>query len=146
MSKWSYFQGANAAYIDQIFEQYRKDPDSVEESWRSFFEGLELGSEMSGSAVTIPKPNPLHSADLNKESKVTEVINFFRSRGRFLAKLDPLGIKPPQETFELKSYGLSEADLAESFTAGSLIGLGKATLRDILARLEQTYANTFAVE
>lgn len=146
MSKWSYFQGANAAYIDQLFEQYREDPTSLEDSWRSFFEGLELGSEMVAGEAPELRPNPLHSGDLNKEAKITEVINFFRSRGRFLAKLDPLGMKPPQERFELKNFGLSETDLSESFTAGSLIGLGKAPLRDIIARLEQTYASTLAVE
>lgn len=146
MSKWSYFQGANAAYIDELFEQYRHDPSSVEDSWRSFFEGMELGAEMSVGDFASTMPSPLQSSDLNKEAKVTEVINYYRSRGRFLAKLDPLGIKPPQERFELKNFGLTEADLNETFTAGSLIGLGKASLRDILSRLEQTYANTLAVE
>ncbi len=146
MSKWTYFQGANASYIDQIFEQYRQDPSSVEDTWRSFFEGMELGAEMADGGETRAKPNALQSSDLNKEAKVTEVINFFRSRGRFLAKLDPLGMKPPQERFELKNFGLSESDLTETFTAGSLIGLGKASLRDILSRLEQTYASTLAVE
>ena len=146
MSKWTYFQGANAAYIDDLFEQYRKDPTSVEDTWRSFFEGMELGAEMSGGGTSANAPRAIESADLNKEAKVTEVINFYRSRGRFLAKLDPLGMKPPQERFELKKFGLSEADLGETFTAGTLIGLGKASLRDIIARLEQTYANTIAVE
>jgi 2-oxoglutarate dehydrogenase E1 component len=146
VSKWTYFQGANASYIDQIFEQYRKDPSSVEDTWRSFFEGMELGAEMADGGATRTNTNPLQSSDLNKEAKVTEVINYFRSRGRFLAKLDPLGMKPPQERFELKNFGLSEADLGETFTAGSIIGLGKATLRDIVERLKQTYARTLAVE
>jgi len=143
-TKWSYFQGSNAGYIDQVFEEYRTDPYSVEESWRTFFEGLELGSSMgekkASSAGLVASPK------LNKEAKVAEVINFYRSRGRFLAKLDPLGIKVPQERFELKNFGLDESDLGESFTAGTLIGLGEATLQKIINHLEATYASNVAVE
>ena len=51
MQKFSYLKSQNAEYIDELFEKYLQNPDSVEPSWRYFFEGLELGTDIGVETV-----------------------------------------------------------------------------------------------
>src|SRR5690606_30058920 len=81
------------------------------------------------------------------EAKVADLINAYRERGRLIANLDPLS--PPPAThplLDLTNFHLSPKDLKRNFTAGNLIGLGTASLEDIVNRLRQTYCQSIAVE
>jgi 2-oxoglutarate dehydrogenase E1 component len=153
VQKFSYLKSNNADYIDGLFSQYLKDPESVEPSWRYFFEGMELGAEpaVDGTAQAnghaAPSTAPGASVDLSAEAKVAELINAYRELGRVLADINPL-VPPPSShpMLQLERFGLSAADLSRTFTAGRLIGLGPAPLSEIIARLKETYSSRIGVE
>ncbi len=174
MAPFSYLSPNNAQYIDELFEKYVADPTSVDDTWRYFFDGLELGAQSTGStaqsviqggltngnghAVTenghtqkqpqlVAVNNLGERIDLSSEAKVAELINAYRERGRLLANLDPLGSPPTSHPLlELQNFKLTEADLERTFTAGKLIGIGPAKLKDIIARLKEIYCSCVAVE
>ncbi len=145
-NKYSYLQTPNSDYIDELFQNYLKDPNSVDESWKYFFDGMEFGLEN-----TVPAENgqvALPGVDLSSEAKVADLINYFRSQGKSYADLDPLGIQPRKDSgrLDLSAFGLSQSDMDRTFTAGKLVGLGTKTLREIMIHLKATYCNKIAVE
>ena len=167
MEKFSYLKSTNAEYIDEMLTRYSQDPDSVDASWRYFFEGIELGTDAAaenghaseinhgasngsaGTAVPVAA-RPAVSAsgvDLSSEAKVAELIMAYRELGRLVADIDPL--TPPLTThplLELSHFQLSSEDLQKTFTAGKLIGMGPAKLTDIISRLRETYSGQIGVE
>ncbi len=168
MENLGYLRGGTADYIEELLERYKADPTSIDESWRYFFDGLELGAlvgdtesmhengHANGATATNGKVAPVValassqgslSIDLNAEAKVADLIHAYRSYGRFLARLDPLSEPLKTHPFlELGRFGLAESDLARTFTAGKLIGMGAATLADILTRLKLIYCASIGVE
>jgi len=157
MQKYSYLKSSNADYIDDLFARYSADPSSVDDTWRYFFEGLELGDAdtaahtsgyTNGHAVAPPSTSlSVSSVDLLSEAKVADLISAYRESGKWLADLNPLGsAASAHPDLELSRFGLSTADLTRSFQAGKLIGLGTATLQTIIARLREIYCRTIAVE
>ncbi len=151
--KFSYLQGGNVEYIDALFEQYSRDPASVEESWRYLFEGMELGadaeaarsrSQKSDSAVSAPASTGI---DWSRELKVAELIEAYRSYGAWLADINPLvPAASSHPELDLAHFGLGNADLDQIFQTGKLMGLGAAKLSVILAALHDTYCRTIATE
>ena len=158
----------NAAYLEDLYEQYLRDPASVAPAWRRFFEtlprvdGVTQDIPHSGirdefrrlahqvrPAVAIPPDRsapPIESA--HKQVKVLQLINAYRFRAHQIARLDPLGLReaPNIPELDLRHYGLSEADLDTVFETGSLVGPRQASLREILAQLRATYAGTIGAE
>ena len=162
MQKLSYLSHSNAGYIEELFERYNADPDTVDPSWRYFFDGLELGAEVSqpaegpnqapAPAGTAPTPSTGPSrqslaVDFDAEAKVAELILAYRGLGRLLAHIDPLSPAPVSHPLlELSRFGLTQADLSKIFTAGRLVGMGPAKLSDIIARVAETYSHHIGVE
>jgi 2-oxoglutarate dehydrogenase E1 component len=165
MNKFSYLNNSNPDFIEDIYSQYRKDPDSVAESWKYFFDGLELGyssdepplpnmphsngaapaTEKAPTSVTAGQNKP--SIDLSSEAKVADLINAYRERGHLLAHINPLDDRPTgHPLLQLDHFGLGDKDMDRPFTAGKFLGLGTATLRQILDRLHQIYCSSIGVE
>ncbi|MDR3607299.1 MAG: thiamine pyrophosphate-dependent enzyme, partial [Oligoflexia bacterium] len=144
-NKFSYLKSSNADYIDELLARFIQDPDSVDPSWRYFFEGLELGTETAAPAAAEVHAAP--STDLSSEAKVAELINAYRELGRLIANINPISAAPSSHPLlDLGRFGLSSSDLTRTFTAGKLIGMGPATLADIIARLRATYCGSIGVE
>ncbi len=136
MQKFSYLQVGNVDYIDALYGNYLSDPSSVDESWRYLFEGLELGAATN---------NP--SLDWANELKVAELIEAYRCHGGWLAAINPLEPAPSSHpNLELAYFGLTNDDLQKTFQTGKLLGLGAATLSQILSFLRETYCRSIAVE
>lgn len=133
----------NLELIEQNHQRWRNDPASVEESWRIFFEGYELGQTTSSGAA----------ADVNLEvaqaqANVTRLIDGYREIGHYLADLDPLKLNPPRDThelLELSSFGLSTEDLDREFFT-RLTDPPHCTLRQLIAILRETYCRKIGVE
>ncbi len=158
----------NAAYLEELYERFLRDPVSVASAWRSYFESLPrvdgVERDVSHSEVreefrrlahqsypaAVPREDtrvaPVESA--HKQVKVLQLINAFRYRAHQTARLDPLGLReaPAIPELDLRYYGLSETDLDAVFETGSLVGPRQATLREILALLRATYGATIGVE
>ncbi len=138
----------NLELIEEYYERWRKDPASVEDSWRFFFEGFEIGQQGIGSG-----PPGTAAADLDParaQAAVTRLIDAYRELGHYLADLDPLGLAPRSESHELldlTAFGLTEADLDRAFYSRVVNqDGGSSTLRELLDALRQTYCGTIGVE
>lgn len=150
LTRFSYLKSTNIAYIDELFENFLKNPESVDPSWRYFFEGLELGID---APAQTPAPTSgvetaaSSSSDLSGEAKVADLINAYREMGRILANVNPLSAPPASHPLlDLARFQLTNADLDKSFNAGKFLGAGNAKLKDIISRLKDTYCGSIGVE
>lgn len=135
--------GAN--YLEAFYQDFLRDPTSVEPEWRAVFSAFEHTQDGSGAAG-------LSKADMEvlsrKQNAVWRLIAAYRHVGYKLARLDPLERQeaPAVRELELESYGLTAADLDLCFHAGSLETHPGATLAEILAILRETYCRSIGAE
>ena len=154
--------GGNADFLDALYEQYLRDPASVDERWRAYFAQLPPGAgpERAHAPVvagiverarqgqkSAPAAGGLPDA---RQAAVSRLIQIWINRAHLIANIDPLGLMPhPQiPALDPGHYGLSAADLDQEFFTGSR---GDAVpkrekLRDILAQLRTIYAGTIGAE
>lgn len=142
MDNLSYLSNADPSAIDELYKQYQKDPESVEFGWRKFFEGFEFQkTSYEEGAGTVVSEGTL------KEFKVLNLIHGYRTRGHLFTQTNPVRERRKYSpTLALENFGLSEDDLGTEFEAGHEIGIGKATLKDIVDHLEETYCESIGVE
>ncbi|MCH1517980.1 MAG: 2-oxoglutarate dehydrogenase E1 component [Flavobacteriaceae bacterium] len=146
MDKYSFLNAAHTGYFAQLYDQYLQQPDSVEPSWRAFFQGFDFGMENSsdaefdGVATEIPE-------HLQREFKVVQLIDAYRTRGHLFTKTNPVRDRRTYTpNLDIENYGLSKADLNEVFSAGETMGIGPSTLAKIIEHLEQIYCDSIGVE
>ncbi|WP_412561799.1 2-oxoglutarate dehydrogenase E1 component [Winogradskyella sp. MIT101101] len=148
MDKYSFLNAAHTAYFADLYDQYLKNPDSVEPSWRAFFQGYDFGSEnygmegeiVEGVSTQIPE-------QLQKEFQVVKLIDGYRSRGHLFTKTNPVRARRKYApTLEIENFGLSKSDLQTVFSAGEIIGLETASLQNIIDHLERIYCDSIGVE
>ncbi|MBC7369064.1 MAG: 2-oxoglutarate dehydrogenase E1 component [Undibacterium sp.] len=145
---------ANSAVIEQMYQAWLDNPDSVDPTWRAFFQGFALGNGNGSlaSALTAPSDGTTPTAgiaivDSLKQARVHYLINAYRAIGHLQSHLDPLNAPPaPVEKLSLEQFNLSAADLDTSFDTGTYLGGGQLKLRDIVAALQQTYCGHVGVE
>ena len=141
MDKFSYVGTSDVNAIEQLFLQYKQDENSVDTSWKDFFKGFEFAkTSYDGDGGAIPE-------NVSKEFKVIGLINGYRQRGHLFTKTNPVRQRRTYEpSLALENFGLSDKDTDTIFQAGSVIGIGAAKLKDIIAHLEQTYCQSIGVE
>jgi 2-oxoglutarate dehydrogenase E1 component len=140
MDNLSYLAGAHSSFIDELYHAYKKDPESVEFGWRKFFEGFEF-SKMNYEDAQVPQDY------YPAEFKVSNLIHAYRERGHLFTLTNPVRTRRKYSpTLDLENFDLSEADLDTPFQSGNRLGLGRATLREIIAHLNQTYCQSIGVE
>ncbi|SFE21025.1 2-oxoglutarate dehydrogenase E1 component [Nitrosomonas sp. Nm166] len=165
----SLLSGANASFIEAVYEEYLHNPHAVALAWREYFDQL---TKQSDTAVTrqlpIPDNTPVVAAartsgieiqtalpdvviadtDARKQVAVLQLINMYRYLGLNQAKLDPLGLNPQPDVPELSPahFGFTEADMDKVFNTGSLVGPERARLREILQILRETYCGSVGAE
>ena len=136
----------NDAYIAELFENYQRDPDSVDESWRQLFRlAQSLGSGMASRAGDGETSVSSEPAYLRKVAGAAALIDGIRHYGHLAAQLDPLGAKPPGAA-ELtpEFYGIAEQDLAH--VPAIALGFDLGTAADVADRLRQIYSGTIGYE
>jgi 2-oxoglutarate dehydrogenase E1 component len=163
----SHISGANADYVEALYETYLTDPNAVPEEWRSYFEQLPRVSETATHDIPHSpirdhfaklakqpvKANGVVNSEVSeherKQVRVIQLVSAYRQRGHQEAQLDPLGLwkRVGVPDLELQYHQLSEADFDTVFQTGSLyIGRDQATLRDIYESLRQTYCRSIGAE
>jgi len=143
MKDYSYVFNAHPNFIDNMYQQYMNDPQSVEEGWRVFFDGFEFASKQSDSEIEQGAP----ALSSSKEFSVYAIIEGFRNRGHLLSTTNPIRQRRDRKPhLDLSDYNLSEADLDKQFNVSSLISLKNASLREILDRLQVIYAKNIGFE
>jgi 2-oxoglutarate dehydrogenase E1 component len=154
--------GSNASFIEELYEQYLVDPNTVPVAWRSYFDALpslpngahdQAHSQIQRAFAALPKAaaSPVLAADAELERKqvyVLQLINAHRFLGLRVANLDPLNrhAKPVIAELDPAYYGLNESDLYTTFDTGSLVGSARMTLSEILRLLRQTYCGSIGAE
>ena len=131
----------NDGYVAEAYEAYRRDPASVDESWRQFFKFAE-----SLTAATQPGPSEKIDASLLKKvAGAAALIDSIRAYGHLAAEIDPLGTRPPG-TPELtpEFHGITEADLGT--IPGEALGAPEATAAEAVARLRNLYSSNIGFE
>ena len=146
MDKFSFLNAAHSGFIADLYDQYTTNPDSVEPSWKSFFQGYDLANEEydnSGKEITsIEIPEQVH-----KEFHVIELINGYRSRGHLFTKTNPVRDRRKYSpNLDFGNFGLHKSDLESVFSACEIIGLKPTKLSTIIDHLEQMYCDSIGVE
>jgi 2-oxoglutarate dehydrogenase E1 component len=149
MDKYSYISNAHGAYIDDLYKTWQADPESVDESWRKFFEGFEFSLHHNGEngngqykqgAISVEAISP-------KEICVRNLIHAYRTRGHLRSKTNPVRNRRDRKALlDLSDFQLGEEDLDTEFDVGNVIGIGRATLRDIYASLKKIYEGPIGFE
>jgi 2-oxoglutarate dehydrogenase E1 component len=139
MDKYSFLNAAHTAHFAELYDQYLINPDSVEPSWRAFFQGFDFGMEQQAD-VEIPE-------DVLKEFRVVKLIDAYRGSGHLFTKTNPVRRRRQYSpTLDIKNFGLDQDDLTTVFSAGDIIGIGAASLADIIIHLESIYCESIGME
>jgi 2-oxoglutarate dehydrogenase, E1 component len=154
MKDFSYITNSSPAFIENMYKEFVANPESVDVEFRKFFEGFDFAvtnglAAQNGTSYTSQNGTSSGSgkSEWRKELAVYRLILGYRNKGHLLAHTNPIKKRKDRgANLELSFYGLSEADLDTKFEVGSSIGLGTATLRDILAHLQRCYAHHVGVE
>ena len=145
----SLLHGANAVWLEHLYESWRRDPASVDPSWRACFQ--EIAASAAGAAAGKAGHDGL-SVLADKQAKVLQLINALRYRGHQAAELDPLGLydelyeRPSVPDTHLDYYAFSDADMHRVFNTGSLFMAPEATLGEIHSLLRDTYSRSIGTE
>ncbi|WP_298779774.1 2-oxoglutarate dehydrogenase E1 component [uncultured Polaribacter sp.] len=145
MDKFSFLNAAHTGFIADLYDQYLVNPDSVEPSWRSFFQGYDLANEnYSFKEEEISTEIP---QEVRKEFFVVDLINGYRTRGHLFTKTNPVRQRRQYEpSLKIENFGLSKEDLDKEFSAGEILGLGKTKLSKIIENLQRIYCDSIGVE
>lgn len=157
MDKYSFLNAAHTSFFAALYDKYLVSPDSIEPSWRAFFQGFDFGMETvldeggiplqkdrETTALELQKEVPLA---LQKEFKVVKLIDGYRSRGHLFTKTNPVRDRRQYyPTPDIENFGLEQSDMETVFTAGEILGIGPTTLRKIISHLTSIYCDAIGVE
>jgi 2-oxoglutarate dehydrogenase E1 component len=156
MDRFSFLNAAHTEFFADLYEQYTENPDSVEPSWRSFFQGFDFGmttyneeqavNQMANMASNQVQ-NGAASDKILKEFNVLKLIDGYRTRGHLFTKTNPVRDRRIfSPNLQLENYGLSNDDLNTVFDAAKVLGHQPSTLQDILTHLRNVYCQHIGIE
>ena len=147
MDNFSFLNTAHATFFADLYDQYLQDPDSLEPSWKAFFQGYDFANSDFLQKELVEGVSPQVPEKVLKEFRVINLINGYRTRGHLFTKTNPVRERRTYvPTLELKNFDLSDSDLETVFNAGEIIGLGPQSLKVIIAHLEEIYCDSIGVE
>ncbi len=144
MDKYSYISNADVGYLDQLYQAYKQNPTSVDATWQKFFEGYEFSQQRYGENGHVPGTGD----SLNiKETQVRNLIFQYRTFGHLKSNTNPVRQRRNHNVnLDHKSVGLTDADLDTEFDVAAEIGMGRATLRKIIEKLNSVYLGPIGFE
>ena len=164
MDKFSFLNAAHSQLIEDLYQQYLKYPDTLEPSWKAFFQGFDFalenyGDEIGGNQPATTPQNAVQFAnqqaangqipnDIQKEFDVMNLIQAYRHRGHLFTNTNPVRERRHYEpTLDIENFGLSKDDLNKKFNSATEIGMeGAATLAEIVKRLDNIYCESIGTE
>ncbi len=157
MDKYSFLNTAHTSFFAELYDKYLTNPDSVEPSWRAFFQGFDFGMESTLDELDLPSQNRSAITSvtaggevpeaLHKEFQVIRLINGYRGRGHLFTRTNPVRDRRQYiPSLDVENFGLSTDDLETVFTAGEIIGIGPKPLQEIIGHLKRIYCDAIGVE
>ncbi|MCH9609040.1 MAG: Multifunctional 2-oxoglutarate metabolism enzyme [Chlamydiales bacterium] len=124
---------ANVQVLEAMHEQFLRDPQSVDPSWRYFFEGVEFGGSSQGEEQDV---------------RTLYLIDAYRYFGHLKANLNPIAISPPLDPpeLDLSRFGLQSSDLQKTFPTYGILPEKNAPLQTLLQRLQSIYCGSVGYE
>lgn len=146
MKDFQFITNSDPGYIEGLYNDFVKDPNSVDVDMRKFFEGFDFA--VSNQAVAAPvKGQGIVATNLQKEFAVYQLILAYRKKGHLVAKTNPIRERKERHAnLGLDNFGLSDADLSTQFDAGRFAGMEKSTLQQIVDHLQKCYTTHVGVE
>jgi 2-oxoglutarate dehydrogenase E1 component len=151
--------GGSLGFLDEMYDQFQEQPAAVDPSWREVFDGGAPRAPTNGNgraAVARPpvpafmRPGPVTMSPITAQAvpSVWPLVNAYRSRGHFAANLDPLGLLETARIVELDpaTWGFTAADDVRTIEPTGVHGMPRATLADLVARLQRVYASSVGLE
>lgn len=155
---------ANVQFVEALYAEYLRDPASVPEDWRAYFDSLIAEGDFLQASVEptfgmhsdverrsrqdirgVLAPRDLEVAVF--QERVDQLVRSYRVRGHMIARIDPLGApRGPEPELELAFHGLSEEDLDRIVSTDTIPGAETQTLREVIERLQNTYCRSIGVE
>lgn len=149
MKDFSYITNSHPSYIENLYNDFVQNPESVDPDFRKFFEGFDyaVANGTNGHAVASVSGSPAVAGDLTKEFSVYSLIQAYRKKAHLVADTNPIRKRKDRgANLELKYFGLTAADLGQTFVSSQFIGLPNATLQQIIDKLEAVYCRSVGVE
>jgi len=148
-------------FVEALYEQYLRDPETISPDWRSYFQGLSDGNGSTRRQPVAPSFKPFSifnppgsgnggssdSTDAILQERVDQLVRNYRVRGHIIARVDPLDIpraRPPE--LDPEFWGFTEADMDRQFSCESMRPDGTLPLREIIERLRNTYCRSIGVQ
>lgn len=143
MDKFTFVGNSDVNAIDDLYEKYKNNPESVDIEWARFFEGIDFAKmdfDSSEDGKVMPE-------NFQRELKVLRLIEDYRFRGHLFTRTNPVRERRKYSpTLAIENFGLETKDLDVVFQAGIDIGIGPAPLKDIIKHLEDTYCQSIGIE
>lgn len=167
MDKFSFLNSVHSSFIEGLYQQYLQFPDSLEITWKAFFQGYDFANESydrrekiklheyvdtiinnSNSNVNDKGVSQEIFEKIKKEFKVINLINGYRQRGHLFTKINPVRERKKYfPSLDIENFGLSSSDLQKKFSAGEIIGIEKEeNLKNIIDKLKEIYCDSIGIE
>jgi len=156
MDRFSFLNAAHTEFFAQLYDQYLDNPDSVEPSWRSFFQGFDFGMATYNEENVIDQMTSFASNSVSngtvsekvlKEFNVIKLIDGYRTRGHLFTKTNPVRDRRTYSpNLDIENFGLAAADLETVFDAAKILGKQPTSLKEIIRHLENIYCQSIGVE
>jgi 2-oxoglutarate dehydrogenase E1 component len=125
-------------YMEVLYERWKEDPESVDASWQLFFQGVDMAS--------CPR-DCIAAGQARDQSGAASLIYNYRGQGHRIARTNPLSVSSAVlPDLQLANFGFAEIDLDRIFDTGHLHLPQRATLKEILGVLRETYCGPVGVE
>jgi 2-oxoglutarate dehydrogenase E1 component len=153
MDRFSFLNAAHTAFFADLYDQYLENPDTVEPSWRAFFQGFDFANEFQNpveqlEAIADGKaPFAGNAEKIQKEFQVLKLIDGYRSRGHLFTQTNPVRERRTYSPdLKIENFGLTNADLNIVFDAAKVVNLNPCSLQEIIKHLDNVYCQHIGVE
>ena len=145
MDKFSFLNSAHTSFFAEMYDQYLESPDTLEPSWKAFFQGFDFGLESAN--ITVEGQKFEVPENISKEFKVVNLIDAYRQRGHLFTITNPVRQRRKYSpTLDIENFGLTQKDLDLVFSAGEVVGIGPDKLSNIIDHLRKIYCESIGLE
>ena len=145
MDKFSFLNTAHTSFFAEMYDQYLESPDSLEPSWKAFFQGFDFGLESAN--ITVEEKTFAVPENIKKEFQVINLIDAYRKRGHLFTVTNPVRERRKYlPTLDIENFGLKNSDLELVFSAGEIVGIGADKLKNIIDHLRRIYCDSIGIE